>query len=315
MIGSGLKKMARENGMMVSNGVAYGNLRGYAATLSGGTGNKQIVLTTKFSDPMLLNQLQEQINQRNITKEFRVQTLNFAPDGILISFFDNPGTIKKIEAFLDWFMPMLPTYGASDVNTCSECGGRLEGGCWKLIDGVAYHMHENCADEICRNIEQEAQTKEQEDTGTYLKGTIGAVLGALLGSIVWAVVLYFGYFASIVGLLIGWLAEKGYNLLHGKQSKGKIAILIVAIVLGVLLGTFAADVITLAGFIKSGELIGCTMGDIPRIIFQLLVQDSEYLTATITDVLLGLLFAGLGVFALLRRASKEVTKTKIIDLK
>ena len=83
MIGSGLKKMARENGMMVSNGVAYGNLRGYAATLSEGTGYKQIVLTTKFSDPMLLNQLQEQINQRNITKEFRVQTLNFAPDGIL----------------------------------------------------------------------------------------------------------------------------------------------------------------------------------------------------------------------------------------
>ena len=38
MIGSGLKKLAQENGMTVSNGVAYGSLQGYAATLSQGRG-------------------------------------------------------------------------------------------------------------------------------------------------------------------------------------------------------------------------------------------------------------------------------------
>ena len=36
MIGSGLKKLASENGMKVARGVAYGALRGYAATLSEG---------------------------------------------------------------------------------------------------------------------------------------------------------------------------------------------------------------------------------------------------------------------------------------
>lgn len=49
MIGSGLKKLAKENGLRVSNGVAYGSLRGYAATLSEGSGFKQIVISTKFS--------------------------------------------------------------------------------------------------------------------------------------------------------------------------------------------------------------------------------------------------------------------------
>lgn len=57
MIGSGLKKYALEHGMKVSNGVAYGSLRGFAATLSEGSGYKQIMVTTKFSDPAKLQEL------------------------------------------------------------------------------------------------------------------------------------------------------------------------------------------------------------------------------------------------------------------
>lgn len=314
MIGSAFKKLAAENGMKVSNGVAYGSLRGYAATLSEGSGWKQIVLTTKFTDPVLLNQLQEKINQRNITREFRVQKLSFAPNGVCVVFTDDPGTMKKIRAFLDWFMPMLPNYGASDVNTCTECGGQLAGGCWKLIDGVAFHLHESCAEKVCRSIEEEEEIKRQADNGSYLKGTIGAILGAVLGSIVWAVVLSAGYVASIVGLLIGWLAEKGYNLLHGKQGKGKVAILIIAVILGVVLGNFLPDGFTLAGMIQSGEVEDWTMGEIPALIILLLLTDSEYLMATLANVGLGLVFAALGVFSLLRKAGKEVAKTKIVDL-
>lgn len=314
MIGSALKKLAKENGMKVSNGVAYGSLRGYAATLSEGSGWKQIVLTTKFADPVLLNQLQEKINQRNITREFRVQKLTFAPNGVGIVFSDTIGTMKKIQAFLDWFIPMLPEHGAADVNTCTECGGQLTGGCWKLIDGVAFHMHESCAEKVQRNIGEEEQARRQADTGSYLKGLLGAVLGALLGAIVWAIVLNFGYVASIVGLLIGWLAEKGYNLLHGKQGKGKVAILIVAVILGVLFGTFAADAITLAGMINSGDLVGVAYGDIPALIMIVLAEDSDYAGAVASNILMGLLFAGLGVFSLLRKAGKEVANTKIVDL-
>ena len=38
MIGSGLKKYALENGLKVAQGVGYGSFRGYAATLSEGSG-------------------------------------------------------------------------------------------------------------------------------------------------------------------------------------------------------------------------------------------------------------------------------------
>ena len=253
MIGSGLKKFAKENGMNVSSGVAYGALRGYAATLSEGSGYKQIVVTTKFSDPAKVQELQSQLNQKNITREYRVKNLTFTPGTIIIVFNDTVGTMKKIAAFIDWFFPLLGAAGASTADFCGECGGHLEAGCWKLINGVACHMHESCA-------------------------------------------------------------EKGYNLFRGRQGKGKILVLVIAIVLGVLLGTFAADAISVAQLISETEGAIITYSDIPAFLLDLFITDGEYRSAALSNIFMGLLFAGLGVFALLRKASNEVADMKFVDL-
>lgn len=50
MIASGLKKLAKEYGMSVDKGIAYGSLGGFAATLSEGAGYKLIVFSTHFDD-------------------------------------------------------------------------------------------------------------------------------------------------------------------------------------------------------------------------------------------------------------------------
>lgn len=311
MIGSGFKKYAQENGLKVAHGVAYGNFYGYAATLSEGSGYKQIVLTTKFPDPEKLQQLQEKINQRNVTREFRVQNLQFAPNGVCIAFADNPGTMGKIRAFVEWFMPMLKESGATGLEICTECGMQLTAGTWKLIDGVAFYMHQSCADRLRRELDEE---KGKPVPGSYLTGTLGAFLGSAIGAVLWALVLYSGYVASIVGLVIGWLAEKGYKLLKGKQGKAKVLILILAVIFGVLLGTFAADAMSLAVMITEGELPGLQMTDIPALIVAVLIGDAEYRSVTIQNIAMGLLFAALGVFALLWKAGKEVSGTKFIDL-
>lgn len=311
MIGSGLKKLAAEHGMQVAHGVAYGSLKGYAVTLSEGSGYKQIVITTKFTDPEKPTELQTVLNQKNIAREYRVQNLTFTPDGILIIFTDNPGTMKKIEAFIDWFFPMLTEYTALPANVCMECGGQLTGGCWKLINGVAFHMHDSCAEKVRQALQTEDEDRKLSMEGSYGTGLLGALLGSALGAVAWAIVLNLGYVASVVGLLIGWLAEKGYNLLKGKQGKAKVAILIVAIIIGVLLGNVLADVFSLIPVVQE---YGMTYSDIPLIILGLLLEDSTYRAATVSNVLTGLLFAGLGVFALLRKAGKEVADTKFVDL-
>ena len=315
MIGSALKKMAKENGMQIARGVAYGAYKGYALTMCEGSGWKRLDFSTRFYDVAAQNALENKLNQVDLKRTYRVQSLEITGRSICIVFLDNPGTMKKIQAFLDWFMPLLEESGASKVSICNECGCETMGDdSWVLIDGVAHHMHTACKEKVKRELEAEENLREEEDTGSYLSGALGAIAGAVVGAIVWAVVLLLGYVASVVGLLIGFLAEKGYSLLKGKQGKGKIAILIVAIILGVVLGTLAADVIDLARAISSGELYDFTYGEIPSIIAFLLAEDAEYRTAVLSNCGMGLLFAALGVFGLLRKAKNEVTGIRVIDL-
>lgn len=128
MIGSGLKKLAQENGMKVAKGVAYGSLQGFAATMSEGAGFKQIVFTTKFADPAQQDALLKVMNEANVSATYRVQSLNIAADGVQVVFLDNPGTMKKIHAFLDWFIPLLRQAGATAANICTECGCDITAG-------------------------------------------------------------------------------------------------------------------------------------------------------------------------------------------
>lgn len=314
MIGSALKKMAAENGMKVAKGVAYGSLKGYCATLFEGAGYKQIVLVTRFPEISQQDNLRNEVSTRNITKEFRVQNLTFAPNGISIVFTDNPGTMAKIHAFIDWFFPLLEQYGATKAGICPECGCAVEAGRWVLQDGVAaMYVHEACAQKLERELEAENEEKKQTGQGSYWTGLLGAFLGSFIGSIAWALVLMLGYVASIIGFVIGWLANKGYDLLKGKQGKGKVVILAFAVIFGVLLGTLLPDVVELVRGIGTGEYF-LTYGEIPMAILSLLLYEPEYARAVLADSLMGLLFAALGVFALLRKTRKEVADSKLITL-
>lgn len=315
MIGSALKKLARENGMTVQGGVAYGSLQGFAATLSEGSGYKKIDFAVSFADPANRVAVTDLLNGTDLRKNYRVLNMAIHGNNIQFTFHDTVGTMKKIQAFLDWFLPILENHGASKANVCSECGMPLENPTWAQVNGICYPLHETCAQRVQAAVEADNTRKIEEDTGNYLTGTLGALVGAALGAVVWALVLNAGYVASLVGLLIGWLADKGYNLCKGKQGKGKVVILIIAIVLGVVLGTFGADVMTLASMISSGELYGFGYGDIPMIMMILMQEDTGYMSATITNIGTGLLFAALGVYFILRQTAKDVSGSRFRTMK
>ena len=315
MVGSGLKKLAAENGMEVAQGVAYGNLQGFAATMMEGSNIKILTFATRFPSEEQKNQMIQAANAVDISRTYRVQKLEFGLRTIQVVFTDTIGTMKKIRAFVEWFIPLLRQYGAFGWNVCAECGTEITAGRWALVNGIAYHMHDTCAEKVSREIEEDNTRQQEESTGSYASGTLGALLGSLVGSVLWAIVLGAGYVASIVGFVIGWLAEKGYNLFKGKQGKAKVAILIVAVIIGVIVGNFGFDAYTLLDMINSGELPGFEIADIPSLILLLLIEDSEYLSATLGNVAIGLLFAGLGVFSLLRKTSQDVAGQKYIVLK
>ena len=313
MIGTGLTKYAKENGLQVAKGVAYGNFRGYAVSMSEGAGYKQVVFSTKFTQAGDTDALQAELNAVDLPRLYRIQRLSIAPNGILIAFTDNPGTMKKITEFLDWFVPVLSKYSATGYNICTQCGGEITQGRWILVEGVAQFLHESCAAKVKAEIGEAEQAQKEQDTGSYATGTVGAVVGALLGAVVWGIVLCMGYVASLVGLLIGWLSGKGYDLMNGRKDKGKVVILALAVLLGVAAGTVGGYAVSTWMEIESYYSVSLTFAEFMEL-FVLMLQDGEYMGYIIKDLLLGLVFAALGVFAMLRRTNAEVSGTKVVDL-
>lgn len=304
MIGSGLKKLAVENGMRIDKGVAYGSFHGYAATFSEGSGYKLVSFITKIPDVDKRQTLELALQSRDIDKEFRVQNWALKGDRIDFQFLDFAGTLKKMSAFFDWFFPLLDESGATGANICAECGMPLsDSDPWKLIGDAAFHLHESCANQIAQRTNAILEREKAEDTGSYLTGSLGALLGALLGAIPWALVMYLGYFASALGLLIGWLSKKGYELLHGKNGIGKLIIVILFSLLGVVAGCFGSDLLTMAVEISKG-VPGVTYSDIPAL-FGLLFADSEYVSYFLQNLALGGVFAILGLSGTFRQLKSE----------
>ena len=141
--------------------------------------------------------------------------------------------------------------------------------------------------------------------GSYISGLIGALLGALVGAVVWALVMQLGIIAGLVGFVIGFLAEKGYNLLKGKQGSGKVFVLVIAIIFGVLAGTFLGQYIDWCREIA--EYAPVVFSEVLTMIYDELHTNNEYLGAVIRDLILGLGFGIWGALDLLKSVKKNTS--------
>ena len=146
----------------------------------------------------------------------------------------------------------------------------------------------------------------EEPRGSVGMGILGAALGALIGAVVWALVGMAGYIVSAVGLLTAFLASKGYDLLHGRQGRIKVVVLLVCVILAVLLGTAGSAAIQIH---QVYEEEGCSLyikeADFFRRMIPALMEDSEFIAAIVKDCALGIGLAILGCFGLVSQAGKK----------
>lgn len=141
---------------------------------------------------------------------------------------------------------------------------------------------------------------KKERGKTYFAGLLGALLGALVGAIPWAIAYYFGWFVGWLGFLIGFCTVKGYELFKGKNGLPKVFIVIAAIIIGVILGQLMGDFLTLWMMINKGELDWATYADIPYIYYLALTLDPDILGEILRSLALGLVFAVLGVWKMIK---------------
>ena len=149
MIGTGLKKLANENGMKVANGLAYGTFRGYSAAFWDGSGTKTMMLSTSIRDVDAKSEFFSRLGQVNYQKEYRVRELTTMDDGIVVVFNDTVGTLKKMDEFFDFFFPILDACGATKADVCSCCGQPFDGTeSWLLVNDAPVKLHRACRERI-----------------------------------------------------------------------------------------------------------------------------------------------------------------------
>lgn len=137
-----------------------------------------------------------------------------------------------------------------------------------------------------------------------------------MGKIVYAM----GWFVGWLGALIGFMVVKGYEVFKGNIKKSVIPIFAVIVIVCVVFAQFLGDAFELGyEMLSEKELYdaaGLGIGDIPSIISDLLKTESEYRIIVIKNIIIGLVFAALGVYGIFRSLISRVSSQskKVIDL-
>ncbi len=134
--------------------------------------------------------------------------------------------------------------------------------------------------------------------GSYVTGTIGAIIGGAIASLPWVLVYVYGnMIVAILAILIAFGAFFGYKIAKGKMGKGLPAIIaIVSVAIIVLLTTIICPLIILAdlGVDPSFETI------------QKVYDDERMVSAIMQDALVSIAFTILGIAGTIKSINKQI---------
>lgn len=108
-----LKRFAKSNGLKVQRKTATGTIHSHAVTISEGKSFVKIQMATYFKDANKQQDFEESLNRKLLSRDLRVLEQTFAPTGISTTLsYRQSADIANVEAFINYFFPMLTQYGA-----------------------------------------------------------------------------------------------------------------------------------------------------------------------------------------------------------
>ena len=310
MIGAAFKKYAGELHFTIDKGIAYGEYKQYMLTFSEGIGWKRVVIGVCLADEADKAAVHAFLMDQKFKTAHRIKEILIENTAVTFIFQDTVGTIKVIRNTLEEVLVKFTELHIKGAQFCNYCGQAFAEGSKEkvLYNGNVLYMHAGCADHLSAEAGAEAEALESQ--GSVVKGTVGAVIGALIGSVPWAVAYYFGWFVGWLGLLIGWTAKKGYELFKGKETKAKAVVIILVVFFAVIFTEYATLTVSCwIEFSKDPELaaMAFSFGDVVQYVNAAILANSEVQTSIITDILMGWLFAGLGIFGMVRDIFRGVS--------
>lgn len=234
MISSALKKFAQEKGMTMDHGAAYGEVDGYTVTLRDGLDVTTASFAVSFADDAEREQVIRTLTDAQRVRQYRLAAPIVTPETITVNFIEGSGMLDKIRSFLLWFPAVLSENHAIGANSCACCHKPVseeEPSSFVMADGIAMHLHPDCAAALSAASPKEAPSKKKIG-----RGLLGAVLGTIIGMIPWIIITALNWpLVGWLGFVIAFLAKKGYEILGGKPSKAKFPIILISSIVGIFL--------------------------------------------------------------------------------
>lgn len=268
MLGYALRKIAKEYGLTIDDGIAYGDYKGFAVTLSEGMGSKTFCFTGRFPSEAAELAVKRFIEDMDWEKN-RIEEVAVNHMGVHIVFFDNPGTMACINRVLEQLIPVLGEAGFVSADHCACCGQPIGAdGVWHTETGNAFHIHEHCHEALMKefaDFDAEAHEEEQsaleeeaakeESKNGYGSGLKGALIGGVLCALITAASFAFLENAFIGGIFGGFVVMWFYGKFCDRNSfTGALMVLGVSVVF-LAIGLVVGDLIYYGMQISNGELV------------------------------------------------------------
>lgn len=120
-----LKKFAKSNGLHIQHKTATGHLQGHTVTVSEGKEIVTIQMSSYFENANKQQDFEEALNRKLLSRDLRVLELKFLPTYISATLsYRCPADIANVEAFVNYFFPLLIQYGAVRTGNTLEASAK-----------------------------------------------------------------------------------------------------------------------------------------------------------------------------------------------
>lgn len=315
MIGKRLKKIAESYSMNIEKHYAWGQIDRYLFALDEGVGYIGVTISVTLADnDDRRNTLAGYIS--SISKQHKIRSSIINHCSIVIQISDVVNAKKYVIAFIEHIrnkLKELDVPGAELCAVCSENTGEMLHDV-KIDTGVT-RMHKKCYNSIKQATDEKQEEYDNESKNHFI-GVVGALIGGIVGTIPWIIVYMLGFFVGWLGFIIGIAANKGYEILGGKNSKAKPFIIIIVVIICVLLAQVTCEMIELYNYLQE-EGVELGIIDMFRVLWETFIAEAEYSRAVLGSVAMGLIFAGLGTFGLIKNMMKQskrvVAKVELLN--
>lgn len=272
----------------VNNNTLYGYCGNYETTIYSSINSTEgiVVFLNFFADAPKKQQIISYfVNYEG--KAFAGGVANVSGVRLNLNGMTSGGAAKKLIIKLRYILSKLNDEGIPGKGVCPICGEELVESEKIQVNDCFITVDSKCAEDF-RSASQIQAQEFKEIPGNYLKGFFGSLIGAVVGAVVWFILYYFvGLVSAWIGLLTVMLSDFLYVKFEGKKDKFRV--LISAATVLVMFELVCFMIYALAGSGLAYQA-GSNLSGI-----QFVLQDEELKTGFIHDMLMNLVYTGIGV--------------------